>query len=50
MNEKAFKTITGAGVTNLVAGIITLVSGVTMGVLLLVSGARLLKTRSKVMI
>lgn len=48
--EKTFKTMTGAGVINLVTGIITLVGGVTVGVLLLVSGARLLKGKSRMMI
>ncbi|MDD6615244.1 MAG: hypothetical protein PUF13_03950 [Lachnospiraceae bacterium] len=50
MDEKTFKTIAGAGVINLVTGILAIVGGVTVGVLLLISGARLLKSRSKVMI
>lgn len=50
MDEKTFKTITGAGVINLVTGVLAIAGGVAAGVLLLVSGARLLKSRSKVMI
>ena len=50
MDEKTFKTITGTGVINLVTGILAIVGGVAVGVLLLISGARLLKSRSKVMI
>ena len=49
MNEKIYKAITNAGIVNLIIGVITIVSGITMGVLLLVSGARLLKSKSKVM-
>ncbi len=50
MNEKVFKTFANAGISNLVLGIIIIVTGVTAGVLLLVSGAGLIKSKDKLMI
>ena len=50
MDEKNFKTITNAGPGSLAIGIITLVTGITTGVLLVVSGAKLLQSRRKVVI
>lgn len=50
MNEKLFKVITNSGIGNLVMGIVTIVGGITMGVLLVVSGARLLKSKSNIVI
>ncbi|HIR76096.1 MAG TPA: hypothetical protein IAB97_04205 [Candidatus Choladousia intestinipullorum] len=50
MNEKVFKTISSSGVANIVIGIITIVTGVSAGVLLLVSGARLIKSKDDLMI
>ena len=45
MNEKVFKTMSMAGVSNIVIGIIVAVVGVTAGVLTIVSGARLMKDK-----
>ncbi len=50
MNEKIYKTITRTGACNLAVGIITLVTGIATGVLLIVGGARLLKRRSEILI
>lgn len=50
MNEKIFKTVSGAAVWNLVMGIIVLVTGIVSGVLLLVSGARLFRSKNDLMI
>lgn len=49
MNEKLFKTVGTAGIWNLVMGIVILVTGVTSGVLLLVSAAKLMKSKNEVM-
>ena len=46
--EKIFKTVTRSGVTALVAGILSLVVDITVGVLSIVNGAVLLKDRSKI--
>ena len=50
MNEKVFKTVSGASVMNLVLGIVILVTGITSGVLLLVNGAKLMKRKNDLMI
>lgn len=42
MEERVYKTMRGAGATNIVVGIITLVVGVAAGVLMIISGAKLL--------
>ncbi len=47
MDEKQYKTVKATGAMNLVAGIISITVGVAMGVLLIVSGARLLASKSK---
>lgn len=50
MNEKIYKTLGSVGAANLVVGIIVLATGISTGVLLIVNGARLLKSKSKVLI
>ncbi len=50
MNEKIYKSIKNAAVGNLVIGILSLLSGITVGILLIISGAKLLKNRSSFMI
>lgn len=50
MNEKLFKTVSSAGIWNLVMGIVILITGVASGVLLLISSARLLKSKNDVII
>ncbi|MDY3250561.1 MAG: hypothetical protein SOX32_09490 [Candidatus Choladocola sp.] len=50
MNEKLFKTVANTGIWNLVMGIIMIVTGVTTGVILLVSGAKLIKSKNNVLI
>jgi hypothetical protein len=50
MNERTYKTIEMVGAGSLVIGIITIVTGVTLGVLTIVNGARLLKKRSDIII
>lgn len=47
MNEKIYKTVSSAGAGSLVVGIITLVTGLAAGVLMIVNGARLLKKEMK---
>ena len=45
MNEKAYKSMTMAGVSNIAVGIIISVIGIAAGVLSIVTGARLLKDK-----
>ncbi len=50
MNEKVFKRMGFSGVTGIVAGIVIIAVGIATGVLLIISGAGLLKDKSKIMI
>lgn len=49
MEEKAYKSMGRSGALNLTIGICTLVAGVASGILLIISGARLLANRSKIL-
>ncbi|MGN0335246.1 MAG: hypothetical protein ACI4DV_06255 [Lachnospiraceae bacterium] len=49
MSEKIYKTIRNTGAGNIAIGIIAIVTGVVSGVLLIVSGAGLLKKKSEIM-
>lgn len=50
MNEKIYKTLSLAGAWNIVIGTVILVCGIACGVLAIVSGARMLRRKSDVMI
>ena len=50
MNEKAYKVIGGSGAVNIAFGIISIVVGITTGIFLIVTGARLLGSRKNVII
>ena len=50
MNEKIFKTLGQIGAPGIVVGIITVIVGVSVGVVSIVSGARALKLKGKIMI
>jgi len=49
MEEKIYKTMNGAGAWNIVLGIVAIVVGVSTGVLLIISGAKLLAGKSKIL-
>lgn len=49
MEEKVYKTMRGAGAWNIVLGIVMIVVGVAGGILMLVSGAKLLAEKSKIL-
>jgi hypothetical protein len=49
MEEKVYKTMTNSGALNITVGIIAIVTGVAGGVLLIISGARLLAGKSKML-
>ena len=49
MNEKLYKTMGVSGAGNITIGIISLVTGVVSGVLLIITGAKHLKKRSDIM-
>lgn len=46
MDEKLFKKVKGTGVLNLVFGIIVMVTGIAAGIMLIVSGSKLLAHKS----
>ncbi len=48
MEEKIYKTMGRTGAWNIVLGIILIVVGLTSGILLLISGGRLLVSKSKI--
>ena len=47
MEEKIYKLMRGTGTTTLAVGISVLVAGITAGILLIISGAKLLKNKDK---
>ena len=49
MNEKLYKMMGVSGAGNLTIGIVSVVTGVVGGVLLIITGARLLKKRSEIL-
>ena len=49
MDEKIYRTMRGTGGTNIVLGIVTMVTGIVGGVLLIISGAKLLAGKSRIM-
>lgn len=49
MSEKIYKTMKSVGTQNLVFGILTIVMGIAAGVVLIVSGGKLLKRKSEVL-
>lgn len=50
MDEKIYKAVNRGAVTNLVLGITILAGGITAGILLIISGARLLKHKMNILI
>ncbi|MCQ2081002.1 MAG: hypothetical protein MJZ11_05045 [Lachnospiraceae bacterium] len=49
MEEKIYKTMDNSGILNIVIGIGAIVSGIAAGILLIVSGAKLIKHKSNIM-
>jgi hypothetical protein len=49
MSEKIYLTMKSVGVGNLVMGIIFIIIGITGGVLMIVSGGKLLKKKSEIL-
>lgn len=49
MEEKIYKTMGATGTANLVLGICVLVGGIAAGILLIVSGAKLLKHKGQIL-
>jgi len=45
MNEKIYKTVSRVGCGDLAMGVVVLVTGITIGTMLIINGARLLKRK-----
>lgn len=50
MNEKVYRAMNSTAVYSLVLGICVLATGLVSGVLLIISGSRLLKQKSKILL
>ena len=48
MDEKVYKTMNNAGAWSIAIGVISLVVGLACGVMMIVNGARLLSSKSKI--
>lgn len=49
MEERTYKLMRGAGAWNIAIGVVAIVAGLASGVLLIVSGAKLLAGKSKIL-
>ena len=49
MEEKVYKTMKSTGAVNIVLGVVSLTVGIAAGVLLIISGAKLLAGKSKIL-
>lgn len=47
--EKIYNTMKSVGIGNLVMGILFIVAGVTGGIVMIISGAKLLKKKSEIL-
>ncbi|MEE1009800.1 MAG: hypothetical protein UH963_11740 [Agathobacter sp.] len=50
MEEKVYKTMKRAGSFNIVAGIVCIVAGIAGGIIMIISGGKLLASKSKIML
>ena len=50
MDEHTYKVLGGTGALNIAFGIISIIAGISVGVLLIISGAKLLGSRKRVII
>ena len=50
MDEHTYKVLGGTGALNIAFGIISIITGIAVGVLLIISGAKLLGSRKRVII
>ncbi len=50
MDEQTYKVLGGTGALNIAFGVISIVAGLATGILLIISGAKLLGSRKKMII
>lgn len=46
MEESTYKTMSNTGIWSLVLGIVTICAGIAVGVMMIVNGARLIKSKT----
>ncbi len=49
MEEKVYKTMSGAGAMSIAVGVVALVTGIVCGILMIIGGSKLLAHRSKIL-
>ena len=49
MEERVYKVMRGAGATNIALGVISLTVGIVAGILMIVTGAKLIAGKSKIL-
>lgn len=49
MEQKVYNTMKAAGATNIAVGVVTIVFGLVSGILLIVTGGRLIAGKSKIL-
>ena len=49
MEEKVYKVMRGAGATNIALGVISLTVGIAAGILMIITGAKLIAGKSKIL-
>lgn len=47
MEENTYKTMANTGIGSLVLGIVAICAGITLGVIMIVNGAKLIKAKSE---
>ena len=49
MEERVYKVMRGAGATNIALGVISLTVGIVAGILMIITGAKLIAGKSKIL-
>ena len=49
MEEKTYRVMRGTGATNIAIGVVSIVVGIAMGVLMIISGSKLLSNKKNIM-
>lgn len=49
MEEKIYKTMNGSGAMSITVGVVTLVTGIVCGTLMIIGGAKLLAKKTKIL-
>ena len=50
MEEKIYKTMRGSGAMSIAVGVVTRITGIVCGILMIIVGAKLLASKSKMLV